>query len=553
MEDSAVTRSLARPGHDQVTAVAIPAGAIARRHGVAGAPSTFAGATLLDEEAGAARAMIVVGRLVGIAAVLPLPLLGGNATLRIAFAGAVAVAIAAGVLVERRIRDPGRYSDATMVILAVSVMPAGLIGLLYFGIFSGAQLFPTLALYFFSRRERLWSALAIWLAIAAAQGVAAAVIITGVTADPGVFRTPDLTRAELVVGHALIQVGSAGAFLLGRHSHRAARAAIERMEQMMMLAAQRDALLQEARQDLERLRVGGPGRYTDQVLGAYRLGNVLGRGGMGEVYEAAHEATGEPAAVKLLALRELGNPHSVERFHREVQAVSALRSPYVVRVLGASTDGDPVPYLVMERLRGADLAQSLRDSRMPPDELDELLGQVGAAIEEAWAHGIVHRDLKPQNLFRAEHGDDRVWKVLDFGVAALGDHAGTLTLGHAVGTPAYMAPEQARGERVDHRADVYALAAISYRWLTGRPVCTGPDLHASLYRIVHRMPAQPSVLAGLHPDVDAVLAIGLAKDPAARFDTAAALRGALRDAVAGRLDPALRDRAAALIAAHPWE
>jgi len=325
------------------------------------------------------------------------------------------------------------------------------------------------------------------------------------------------------------------------------------MQKAMLLAAQREALLHEARQDLDRaLAIDAPGRFTEHVFGAYRLGNVIGRGGMGEIYEAFHTETGEIAAVKLLAHRELGNPQSVERFLREVRAVRGLTSPHVVRVLAASDQRDEIPYLVMERLRGHDLAHHLRTGKMSPPALVEMMAQVGAAIEEAWAQGIVHRDLKPQNLFLADATDRPQWKVLDFGVAALDDHSGTLTQGKVVGTPAYMAPEQARGARVDHRADVYAVTAIAYRWLTGRPVCSAKDLHNALYQTVHVMPQRPSSLVELHEDVDAVLAIGLVKDPADRWDSIGELREALAAAFAGELDPSTRRRAGELVARHPW-
>jgi len=289
---------------------------------------------------------------------------------------------------------------------------------------------------------------------------------------------------------------------------------------------------------------------NDRIL-HYEILRLLGRGGMGEVYEGHHVDTGEPAAVKLLAPRELGNPRSVERFVREVRAISALRSPHVVKVLAASDTGDPIPYLVMERLHGQTLAQLLRTAPRS-DQLVDMLAQVGTALEEAWDHGIVHRDLKPHNLFLAELSGGPTWKVLDFGIAALAEHGGTLTEGHVIGTPAYMAPEQARGERVDARADLYALSAIAYRWLTGRPLWAGDELRALLYQVVHAVPAQPSSLADLEPDVDAVLAIGLAKDPAARWSRVSELRAALADALVGNLAPPLRERAAELVARQPW-
>jgi len=526
-----------------------------RKHASADSDSTaaYALATLRDEEVRSARLMIRVGRVIGIAALLPLPLLGGSQAMRIAFAVSVVFAITVGIVIERRIRVSARYTEAALVFLAVSVLPAGLVGMLYWGAFSGAQLFPVLALYFFSRRERFSSALAIYLATAFCQVVAATLVISELIDDPGIYE-PRVSPGFLVIGHLLIQTGDFVAFLAGWHSHRATRAALENMQQAMVLAAKREALLQEARQELKlAMGVGGIGRYTDHSFGGYRLGKLVGRGGMGEVYEARHLETNDEAAVKLLPPSELANAAAVERFLREVGAVSQLHSPNVVRVLGSSAEHDPIPYLVMELLRGHDLSEMLRGERPPVEQIIEMFEQVGSAIEEAWKHGIVHRDLKPRNLFHAEHRGGAIWKVLDFGVASFGDRAGTLTHGNVVGTPTYMAPEQARGERVDHRADVYALAAVAYRWLTGRPVVAGRDLAATLYQVVHVVPMRPGAIVELHPDIDAVLAIGLAKDPADRWSSVVELRAALTAAFAGRLERSLRQRAMALVERFPWD
>ncbi|MGE0869356.1 MAG: protein kinase [Kofleriaceae bacterium] len=550
---SEVTQTVT-PGHDpEATVNALPAKAAERRAAASSAHLShqFTIATLRDEEVQTARAMIRIGRLVGFACVLGLPLLGGSVALRIAVAIAMIPAIAVGYWVEWSIRKPDRYTETMMMLLAASVGPAAFTGLLYFGIFSGAQLFFALALFFFSRRERHGSALALYVSTAIVQALLAGLVISGAVADPGLIR-PELSLTSLAVGHVLIQVGDFGAFLLGRQSYRAARQALARMQRAMVLAAQREALLLEARQDLDRALRGGAGRYTDRTFGSYKLGDVIGRGGMGEVYEARHVDSGELAAAKLLAHRELSNQHSVERFLREVQAVRALTSPHVVRVFEASDAGDPIPFLMMERLRGHDLAHHLRSGQLTNDGLLELIEQVGAAVEEAWQHGIVHRDLKPQNIFRDERATRAVWKVLDFGVAAIADHDGTLTQGHVVGTPAYMAPEQGRGERVDYRADVYAVAAIAYRWLTGRPVCSGRDMRAAVYQAVHVMPQRPSTYADLPPGVDAVLAIGLAKDPAVRWERVSELRAQLEAALAGEIEPRTQARAAAILDRHPW-
>jgi hypothetical protein len=537
-----------------VTAPEVPA--LAAR--LAGQPALDAGATrftlatLRDEEVRAARTMIRMGRWMGLAAILPMPWLGGEPVVALVFATSVIAAIVVGLVIERRIRQPERYTEAAMLTMGLVVVVAGLAGMLYYGIFSAAQLFPVLTLYVFSRRERFRDTVVVYGTTAVGQAILAIIVLGGLIDDPGVFE-PVARREFLILGHVLIQVGILAAFLVGWQARGDMQAAIDNMQHAMLLAARREVLLHEVQEDLARaVRVGGAGRYTDQVFGSFRLGNVLGRGGMGEVYEAHHVDSGEPAAVKLLVARELGNPRSVARFVREVRAVSGLRSPHVVRVLASSAEGDPIPYLVMERLHGQDLAQLLRGTRLVPEQLIVLLAEVGAALEEAWEHGLVHRDLKPHNLFWAELRDGHAWKVLDFGVAALEDHGGTLTQGHIVGTPAYMAPEQARGERVDYRADLYALAAIAYRCLTGRPVCTSGDVHSVLYEVVHGMPPRPSSVAKLDPDVDAVLAIGLAKDPAERWARVDELRSALADALVGRLDPQIRQRADVLVARQPW-
>jgi len=539
-------------GDEPATVNALPAGARQRRAmpatPVAGQSMQLALATLREEEADSARTMIYVGRGLGLAVIAALPFIGGSETLRIVMAASVAFAVAVGFWIERLTRTP--FHESTTVILALSVSPGIFAATLYFGIFSAAQLFPALAIYFFSRRESFRWSFTLYAMNAVLQVVFASLFIGGRLHDPGLITSAQPATVN-IIGHVLLQMGFLGAFLLGRGSHKASRDAITRMQSAMQAAAQKDALLAEARAELDRaLAIDAPGRFSDQIFGEFRLGNVIGRGGMGEVYEAWHTGTGEIAAVKLLARGAVGgDEHAVERFLREVKAVRGLDSPHVVRVLAASDEKATVPYLVMERLRGQDLAQLLRAGSIAPSVLLAMLAQVGAALEQAWAQGVVHRDLKPHNVFLC---DDGTWKVLDFGVAALDESSGTLTQGKVVGTPAYMAPEQARGERVDHRADLYALAAIAYRWLTGRPVTGGKDLHAALYQTVHVMPQRPSSLATLPEDVDAALALGLAKDPAARWGTVDELREALDAALRGELDPRMRRRAEDLLAAHPW-
>ena len=317
----------------------------------------------------------------------------------------------------------------------------------------------------------------------------------------------------------------------------------------------REVLLQEVRQELDRaLRVEGAGRYTDHSLGDWNLKSVLGRGAMGEVYEAFHKESDQIAAVKVLHPNVMQNPDHVTRFFREAKAASSLESKHVVQVLEVSDATQVVPFIVMERLRGTDLAHQLRnESKCAIGEVHKLVREVGIVLDLARKKGIVHRDIKPQNLLLSEEPDGHaIWKVLDFGVSKLGEHSGTLTQGHVIGTPTYMAPEQALGEDVDPQADMYALGAVAYRCLTGRPPFSGKEVAAVIFKVVCEMPARPSLLAPLPEDIDRVLAVVLAKDSTKRFRTAAELSTALKRAAAGDLDPGTRALAREILAETPW-
>src|SRR5262249_34449876 len=149
----------------------------------------------------------------------------------------------------------------------------------------------------------------------------------------------------------------------------------------------------------------------------------------------------------------------------------------------------------------------------------------------AGAAGVIHRDLKPQNVYLASG----TWKILDFGVSRLADTGDTLTAGHLVGPPAYLGPEHARGGEGSHRTHLDALGAIAYRCPTGPAPFTGGEVHDALSRVAHTAPRRPSALAKLAPEVEHVLAIGLARDPRDRFATAGELAVAIAEAVAGRI------------------
>jgi serine/threonine-protein kinase len=395
----------------------------------------------------------------------------------------------------------------------------------------------------------------VYLTFAVIMAGVSAAFITGLVPDPGMITAGNLETGEQVLIQILAQAIFAATFLLARWSRRSMMESVSELDRAVRLVSKRDALFEEARQDLERaLGAGGEGRFTGQNVGSYVLGDVIGRGGIGEVYEAVHASGGEPAAVKMLQLSVLGDSASVQRFMREVKIAASLDVPNVVRVLEVSDETDPIPYLAMERLYGEDLSHMLRtNGQLAPAQTLELVRQVGTGLSAAGDAGIVHRDIKPQNLFWTQTGGGPgTWKILDFGISKLVGEGDTLTQGNVVGTPVYMAPEQAEGHEVDHRTDLYALAALTYRALTGVPPFRGKDMPSILYGVVHKLRARPSALADLPEEVDAVLAIGMAKRPADRFARAGELVSALAGAFEGQLSNFILEHASELQTRHPW-
>jgi serine/threonine-protein kinase len=450
-------------------------------------------------------------------------------------------------------RDPARYHPSRLVVPALLIVFGSMSGVYYWGTGSPVAAMLVYGIYFFSLGADRRINTAMYALVAATHGLLGLGIMTGVLADHGVVRIDQLRTREQLAIVCIIEALYFIAYYTARVSQRVTFDAMGKLEQAVRGNAQRDALLAEARAELDRaLRIGGPGRFTDQVVGSFRLGVLIGRGGIGEVYEALAVADRREAAVKLLHPGTLAEPIHVQRFLREAEIASRLDCPHVVRVLEVGTTASEIPFLAMERLRGSDLAAQLRRQRrlvLPATKV--LVDQVAIGLEAARVAGIVHRDLKPHNVFFAEDGGLRRWKILDFGVSKAGG-SGTLTQGHVVGTPAYMAPEQARGEDVDHRADVYSLAAIIFRAVTGHPVFSGKDVPSTLYDVVYRVAMRPSALAELPADVDRVLALGLAKDPRERFGFALELARWFSAAVAQGLDHDQRRRADDLIARYPW-
>ncbi len=424
----------------------------------------------------------------------------------------------------------------------------------YFGVFSPACMLLVLGIYFTGLGKNSKLAYAVYVVCAGAQLVTSMLVVFHVTRDTGLVTAGSLAFRDQLIVQGLVQFVMLSTFVTARMSRRTALAAVGELERAVRVAAHREALLLEAREELERALRAGRGRFSGQTLGHYDLGTVIGRGAMGEVYEGVDPTSGHVVAVKLLSQASLGNPQHVLRFLRELRTVAGISSPYVVQVIEVGES--PVPYLVMEKLEGSTLSEVLRGKRsMSPDDVAYMVDQIGQGITAAAANGIVHRDLKPQNLFRHHvAGGAPIWKVLDFGVARAVDQGDTLTSGHVVGTPTYMSPEQAAGGQVDHGSDLYALAAIVYRCLTGQPPYAGGEVAETLYRVVHTRPRRPTQLAPqLRSDVDLVLAIGMARLPGDRFRSAAEFSFALNDALRGRLAPKLRSRAEGLMRNGAWK
>jgi serine/threonine-protein kinase len=274
----------------------------------------------------------------------------------------------------------------------------------------------------------------------------------------------------------------------------------------------------------------GPERIdrTGQVLGEkYRLARLIGEGGMGAVYEAQHLVVKRRFAVKLLRPELAKNTEAIARFRREAEAAGALESEHVAAVTDFGEAPDGAPYIVMEYLVGESVAALLeREGPLPVPRAVSILLQVCRGLEVAHDAGIVHRDLKPDNLFviKRTDGSDLV-KILDFGIAKLQGGATGVQVtrtGSAPGTPHYMAPEQARGEKaIDRRTDIYALGVILYELLSGERPHPGDSYNAILAHILTKQPAPlATVRTGLPDGLPRVVHRALAADPNERPESA---------------------------------
>ena len=290
--------------------------------------------------------------------------------------------------------------------------------------------------------------------------------------------------------------------------------------------------------------VTGLGQHVTKAreMGSYHLGELLGRGGMGEVYKATHRMLARPAAIKLIRPDSLGGADSegadvaVKRFRREAECAASLRSPHTVELYDFGVTEDQTMYFVMELLDGTDLETLVRDhGPVPARRVIHILRQVCESLEEAHAAGMVHRDIKPANIHIGRLGlrYDFV-KVLDFGLvkpaAGRVDHHSLATAaGLTPGTPAYMSPEMAMGESVDGRADIYALGCVAYYLLTAQLVFEGETTLQVIVKHLQSEPVPPSerVNVEIPRALEQLIMTCLAKKPEDRPADAGALAKSL--------------------------
>jgi hypothetical protein len=426
----------------------------------------------------------------------------------------------------------GGFSEEQALVIGVVTAGISLLAIIVFGVISFASLLTVAVVYLTARelrgRARYW----IYGAAAVGYLVIAEVAAFGAL-DPSVSRLA--LEAQAPVSWIIISVIYEAA--LGFAVWKGSRRASTPIAATPMYTTS------------GRCRLGP---HTGRIVGGYQVSDCIGTGGVGRVYRAYRISDGATVAIKIS--HRPTNPGAVEgrRFEREVETLERLRSPNVVEVRDAGLTDDGHHFIAMELLEGRDLGSLLSRAAMPLLGVARMVEDVAAGLAMAHRIGVVHRDVKPSNIFlaRSQRGDH--WKLLDFGLSKnYGVHS-CVTKGYAVGTPGFMSPEQVLGEPLDHRSDVFALAAVAYAALTRTVPFVAADPVTTTQRVVSSMPLAPRARADVPPDVELVLALGLAKHVADRPHDIEAFADAFRAACRGQLDEQIRHAAHRVLRVHPW-
>ncbi|MGE0395093.1 MAG: protein kinase [Kofleriaceae bacterium] len=382
----------------------------------------------------------------------------------------------------------------------------------------------------------------ILVAIVVAHTIAFSIVATGVIADDG--NTPvSYVGLSPAIGwclHAIVMGTYVAVFATAAAIDRNFDQLVKNNEVALRDAAQKEALLSTARDELERALAGETGGlFTGTTIGGYVVEKLIGRGGMGEVYEARRD--GAAVALKVIRADKI-QPENLRRFAREASALRQVDSPYVARVLEIGSD-ERVPFLAMELVEGVTLAELLRESeRLDVTAARSMVRDISRGLEDVHRASVLHRDVKPSNLVRTATG----WKLVDFGVAKFLDAPSETTGNLVIGTPPFMAPEQLTGAAIDERSDIFSFCAVIYRAMTGRSAWTT----ATALAAKRTQPADPT--GAVSTDVACALRIGLATRREDRFASCVDLGAAFDAAFDGRLDDGYRRRALGILAREPW-